>query len=143
VIFQSSQTITSTYFNIFDFPKIGKVRDVTKGKEETGTGVSSLRQENPSKEDLGGRDRGVGTQPKPRPRRWRTQIDATAGGNRGDRLGEVWLGRGRDRRWPETGRKRTMEIELARGRKGNTIGGGERPWRCWWSTRRPRQLFMN
>jgi hypothetical protein len=29
VIFQSSQTITSTYFNFFDFPKIGKVRDVT------------------------------------------------------------------------------------------------------------------
>jgi hypothetical protein len=29
VKFQSSQTITSTYLNIFDFPKIGKVRDVT------------------------------------------------------------------------------------------------------------------
>jgi hypothetical protein len=29
VIFHLSQTITSTYFNFFAFPKIGKVRDVT------------------------------------------------------------------------------------------------------------------
>jgi hypothetical protein len=29
MIFQSSQTNTSTYFKFFDFPKIGKVRDVT------------------------------------------------------------------------------------------------------------------
>jgi hypothetical protein len=29
VIFHLSQTITSTYFNFFAFPKIGKVSDVT------------------------------------------------------------------------------------------------------------------
>jgi hypothetical protein len=33
VIFQTSQTITSTHFNFFDFPKIGKVRDVTVAHE--------------------------------------------------------------------------------------------------------------
>jgi hypothetical protein len=36
VIFQSIQTITSTYFNFFDFPKIGKVRDVTGERNEEG-----------------------------------------------------------------------------------------------------------
>jgi hypothetical protein len=34
VIFQSRQTITSTHFNFFDFPKIGKVRDVTVTPQE-------------------------------------------------------------------------------------------------------------
>jgi hypothetical protein len=56
------------------------------------------------------------------------RTDATTGGNHGDRSGEVWLGRGWDRRWLETGPKRPMEIELAR-RGMEAIGGGERPWR--------------
>jgi hypothetical protein len=37
VIFQSSQTIISTHFNFFDFPKIGKVRDVTQPEQPKGT----------------------------------------------------------------------------------------------------------
>jgi hypothetical protein len=40
--FQSSQTITSTYFNFFDFPKFGKVRDVTSTWARRTPGVDPI-----------------------------------------------------------------------------------------------------
>jgi hypothetical protein len=110
-----------------------------ESKEETGTPVSSLRKENPNKEDLRGRERGVavgsgqgstkkidGDIPNPRHGHGHDggQTDATAGGYRGDRPTEVWQGRGRGRRRLEASRRRTMEIELARGGKATRVEMG-------------------